>query len=86
MREILAFRSRGKGTFALRKDLKALSGTVCDLRRNPENVHGTTFDGSIILLIDSPSNNPNSQSAQLPVRLRIRSITHSRQHLLHAVK
>lgn len=46
MREILAFRSRGKGTFALRKDLKALSGTVCDLRRNPENVRGTTLDGS----------------------------------------
>lgn len=43
MRGVLTFRSRAKGTFALRIELEAAKGLVCDLRRNPDNGHGATL-------------------------------------------
>jgi hypothetical protein len=37
---VVSIPSRGKGVFALRKSLKVAKGTICDLRRNPDNPHG----------------------------------------------
>ena len=40
MRVILAFNFHGRGTFALRRDLKAVKRTICELRRQPDNQFG----------------------------------------------
>ena len=41
MQAVISMRARGKGAFALRKDLKAAKDTVCELKRFKENEHGT---------------------------------------------
>ena len=40
MRAVFKFPSQGKGTFALRKDLKVLKDTVCSFKRDPGNLLG----------------------------------------------
>ena len=35
--------SRGRGAFALRKELKAAKDTTCSLKRHPTNEFGTIF-------------------------------------------
>lgn len=40
MGAVIYFTSRGKGAFALRGSLKVLLGTICTLRRNPDNDFG----------------------------------------------
>ena len=43
MQAVISFRARGKGAFALRKDLKAKEETVCVVRRSPTNEFGTSL-------------------------------------------
>ena len=43
MQAVISFRARGKGAFALRKDLKAKQETVCEVRRNPTNEFGASL-------------------------------------------
>ena len=43
MQAVISFRARGKGAFALRKELKAKVGTVCDVRRSPTNEFGMSL-------------------------------------------
>lgn len=43
MQAVILFRARGKGAFALRKELKAKVGTVCDVKRSPTNDFGTSL-------------------------------------------
>ena len=40
MRAVFKFPSQGKGTFALRKDVKVMKDTVCSVGRDPENLFG----------------------------------------------
>jgi hypothetical protein len=40
MQAVLMIPSRGEGVFALRRALKVLKNTVCDLKRNPDNLNG----------------------------------------------
>jgi hypothetical protein len=47
MRAIASFPSRGKGAFALRRDLQAKKEMFCDLHRFPENVHGAISEDSL---------------------------------------
>jgi hypothetical protein len=41
MQAVISMRARGKGAFALRRDLKAAKDTVYELKRFQENEHGT---------------------------------------------
>lgn len=43
MQAVISFRARGRGAFALRKELKAKLGTYCDVRRSPANEFGTSL-------------------------------------------
>ena len=43
MQAVISFQARGKGAFALRKDLKAKEETVCVVRRSPTNEFGTSL-------------------------------------------
>lgn len=40
MRAILRFLSRGKGLFALRKNLKVPKNAMCTVERDPDNLSG----------------------------------------------
>ena len=41
MQAVISLRARGRGAFALRKDLKAGRDTVCEVKRFKENEYGT---------------------------------------------
>ena len=41
MQAVISMIARGKGTFALRRDLKAAKDAVCELKRLKENEQGT---------------------------------------------
>lgn len=42
MQAVISMPSKGKGAFALRKDLKTAKGTICSLLRSPTNEFGTS--------------------------------------------
>ena len=43
MQAVISMRSRGRGAFALRKDLKAAQATICSLKRNKVNGYRASF-------------------------------------------
>ena len=43
MEAAISMQSRGRGAFALRKELKAAKDTTCSLKRHPTNEFGTIF-------------------------------------------
>lgn len=43
MQAVISMRSRGRGAFALRKDLKAATATICSLKRDRVNGYGASF-------------------------------------------
>ena len=43
MQAVISLRARGRGAFALRKDLKAARDTVCEVKRFKENKYGAVL-------------------------------------------